>query len=120
MRQLATDAVAHRFRPTTTPLAVSRVAPTTHTECHRGTRLLTDARVARKPIVLVTLATKLAKCQISLYNRNTTTKGHKMQITATYSDFKTATVLVDAWDIDRVTEAFFECGAIMVSTKEEN
>ena len=42
-----------------------------------------------------------------------------MQIIATYPDFKTATVLVDAWDIGRVTEAFFECGAIMVSTKEE-
>jgi hypothetical protein len=75
--------------------------------------------VARKPIVLVTLATKLAKCQISLYNRNTTTKGNKMQIIATYPDFKTATVLVDPWDVDRVTEAFLECGAIMVSTKEE-
>jgi hypothetical protein len=119
VRQLAPDAVAHRFRATTTPLAVSRVAPTTHTECHRGTRQVPTARVARKPIVLVTLATKLAKCQINLYNRNTTTKGNKMQIIATYPDFKTATVLVDAWDIDRVTEAFFECGAIMVSTKEE-
>jgi len=42
-----------------------------------------------------------------------------MQIIATYPDFKTATVLVDPWDVDRVTEAFLECGAIMVSTKEE-
>jgi len=61
VRQLATDAVAHRFRATTTPRVVSRVAPTTHTECHRGTRPPTDARVAKKHIVLAALATKLDK-----------------------------------------------------------
>tara|TARA_B110000503_G_scaffold130900_1_gene204799 strand:+ start:3462 stop:3590 length:129 start_codon:yes stop_codon:yes gene_type:complete len=42
-----------------------------------------------------------------------------MTITATYADFKTATVSVDPWQVDAVVESFYECGAIMVHTRED-
>ena len=40
-----------------------------------------------------------------------------MEITATYPDFKTTTVVVDPWDAVRVVEAFIDCGALFVTTK---
>jgi hypothetical protein len=40
-----------------------------------------------------------------------------MTIIATYPDFKTVTVSVDAWNADATVEAFMEAGALFVTTK---
>ena len=41
-----------------------------------------------------------------------------MTIIATYPDFKTVTVSVDAWNADATVEAFMELGALFVTTKQ--
>lgn len=42
-----------------------------------------------------------------------------MELTATYPDFKTVSVSVDPWVVTPAIEAFLECGAIFVTTKED-
>lgn len=42
-----------------------------------------------------------------------------MKITATYPDFKTITVSVDKWQVEKAVEAFYELGVLYVTTEED-